>query len=939
MNAFMRMYSPLIHRAVFALTLAIVAGSAAYADSTSFVSDDFNTRNLKRPLWEFADPEGDSGIRMVNTGTDSASLQFILPAGNAHDISSSGYRVPRVTQACADTDFRVEAKFLTSVVGGSLLAYQVQGIVVEQDANNVIRFDFTTGTTPNIRVYAATFIGGFGSGVTRINQEIVPYGTAPLWLRVERVGNDWTQSYSLDGTNWTVAGTFTQALAVARVGVWAGNAGVRPPAYVSRVDYFLNADNPGLPEDTLMDVADDTAPLVHNIRATQVAPNALELAWSTDELSTGVMNYGSTPAYGSTASSLTLAYDHKVFLTGLLSNTSYDFQITATDDSANSEATGNNIEKTAVYKFDAATVSDDFNGASLASPLWTPVDPIGDASIGVSGGNLSISVPPGVQHDIWTSGARAPRIMQAIAAGVNIMEIEAKFATGVTGNANAFQLEGILVEQDSNNMIRFDFVNGSGNTKAFAASFTNGFTAPVIHINTNILSLGAAPLYLKVKQLGAQWTLEYSLDGISWTQGGTFWHILQPTKVGVFAGNAGSSAPGFTSQVEYFKAVLPSPAALSSPANGSTDLDASPTLTWLPALGATAYELQVATDTLMTSVVLSDQNVAGTSRVATGLNYLTKYFWRVRGKSGAGVGEYSEVWSFTTRTSAPNTPALVSPADGASGQPTALTLVWHRIPTATSYRVQVSTEGTFTTGLIVDDPAMIDTVKSLTGLALGTQYFWRVNASSPGGTSDYSSTFSFTTVASIPGSVTLLTPENGASADAASVTFTWQAAAGATKYWHELAVDPLFQFVVVDSTLSGTSKTITGLIANQTYYWRVKAGNISGWGPYSEGRNFIAITVGVRDERGIPTSFGVSQNYPNPFNPATTIEFAVPSESHVTIDVYNAIGERVATLLDEPRGAGYHRVSFDASSLPSGLYLYRMSAGQFTSVRKMLLMK
>ncbi len=913
MNAFMRSRYPLLGRAGSAIALAIVIASTAFADSTSFVSDDFNARNLKRSLWEFADPEGDSGIRAVNTGTDSAAIQFILPAGNEHDISNDGYRVPRITQACADTDFRVEAKFLTSVVGGTVFAYQVQGIVIEQDANNIIRFDFTTGTTGNIRIWAAAFIGGFSSGSTKINQEIVPYGAAPLWLRVERVGDDWTESYSLDGVNWTVAGTFTQPLAVTKVGVWAGNAGSRPPAFVSKVDYFLNLDNPGAPDDTVQTLVDDTAPLVHNIRATAVAPNALELAWDTDEPSTGVLDYGPTPSYGGTASSLTLAYEHKLFLTGLQSNTSYDFRITATDDSANTEITGNNVRHTDVYKFDAATVSDDFNGTALTSPLWTPVNPLGDCTIGVAGGNLAIAIPSGVQHDIWTTGARAPRIMQSVASGVNIMEIEAKFATGVTGNSSSFQVEGILVEQDS--------------------------SAPTIKINTNILALGAAPLYIKVKQMGAQWTLEYSIDGISWTQAGTFWHILKPSKVGVFAGNAGSAAPAFTSQIEYFKAVLPSPAALSSPANGAVDLEASPTLTWFPALGATAYAIQVATDTLFSTVILSDESVVGTSRVATGLSYLTKYFWRVRGKSSAGVGAYSPAWSFTTRTSAPNTPALVSPADGATGQPTDLTLVWNRIPLATSYRVQVSTEGTFTSGLIVDDPAVIDTTKALGGLGTGVQYFWRVNASSPGGTSDYSPTFNFTTVASIPGVVTLLTPDNGASVDAASVAFTWQAASGATKYWHELAVDALFQFVVIDSMLTGTSKSVSGLIANQTYYWRVKAGNVSGWGPYSEGRNFVATTVGVKDERGIPTSFGVSQNYPNPFNPATTIEFAVPAEAHVTISVYNAIGELVATLLDGQRGAGYHTVSFDASSLPSGLYLYRMNAGQFTSVRKMLLMK
>ena len=338
-------------------------------------------------------------------------------------------------------------------------------------------------------------------------------------------------------------------------------------------------------------------------------------------------------------------------------------------------------------------------------------------------------------------------------------------------------------------------------------------------------------------------------------------------------------------------------------------------------------------------MVFSDTNVVGTSRAVAGLLYQTKYFWRVRGKNPSGYGAYSAVWSFTTRSSSPDTPNLVSPTNGATGQSTSLTLRWNRIPGATSYRAQVSTEATFTTGLLVDDPAIIDTTKPLSGLNEGVMYFWRVNASSAGGTSDYSPTYSFTTVASAPGVVTLISPENGASVNASGVSFTWQGIASATKYWHELSVDPLFQFVVIDSSLTGASKSASGLIANQTYYWRVRAGNISGWGPFSEARTFTAITVGVDDKRGLPTSFGISQNFPNPFNPSTSIEFALPRESRVTIDVYNAIGELVATLIDDNRAAGYHRVSFDASALPSGVYLYRVVAGDFVSVRKMLLMK
>ena len=89
----------------------------------------------------------------------------------------------------------------------------------------------------------------------------------------------------------------------------------------------------------------------------------------------------------------------------------------------------------------------------------------------------------------------------------------------------------------------------------------------------------------------------------------------------------------------------------------------------------------------------------------------------------------------------------------------------------------------------------------------------------------------------------------------------------------------------------------------------------------------------------IPTDFELQQNYPNPFNPATIIRYAVPRESHVTVAVYNLVGQQVATLVDERQTPGYHTVSFDAGGLPSGVYLYRFSAAGTTFSRKMLLLK
>ncbi len=89
----------------------------------------------------------------------------------------------------------------------------------------------------------------------------------------------------------------------------------------------------------------------------------------------------------------------------------------------------------------------------------------------------------------------------------------------------------------------------------------------------------------------------------------------------------------------------------------------------------------------------------------------------------------------------------------------------------------------------------------------------------------------------------------------------------------------------------------------------------------------------------LPSQVQLHQNYPNPFNPTTRIEFSIPETSHVTLEVFNIQGQRVATLVNGTRDAGVHTVSFDAANLASGVYMYRIQAGNFTRVNKMMLVK
>jgi len=114
------------------------------------------------------------------------------------------------------------------------------------------------------------------------------------------------------------------------------------------------------------------------------------------------------------------------------------------------------------------------------------------------------------------------------------------------------------------------------------------------------------------------------------------------------------------------------------------------------------------------------------------------------------------------------------------------------------------------------------------------------------------------------------------------------------------------------------------------YVYKLKQIDFDGTVSYSE-----EIEIDVTG----PKDFSLFQNYPNPFNPSTTIKFALPVDSKVKISVYNSLGQLVESLVDQEMESGYHEVNFDASRYSSGVYLYQLQAGEYVSVKKMLLIK
>ncbi|MBU0984106.1 MAG: T9SS type A sorting domain-containing protein [candidate division Zixibacteria bacterium] len=103
-----------------------------------------------------------------------------------------------------------------------------------------------------------------------------------------------------------------------------------------------------------------------------------------------------------------------------------------------------------------------------------------------------------------------------------------------------------------------------------------------------------------------------------------------------------------------------------------------------------------------------------------------------------------------------------------------------------------------------------------------------------------------------------------------------------------------------------------------------------------------SVEINLQATRGssdLPFSFQLAQNYPNPFNPTTEIAFALPEASAVCLKVFNVLGQEVATLVDNELSAGQHAVEWDASDAASGVYFYRIEAGEFTESKKMLLLR
>jgi hypothetical protein len=384
-----------------------------------------------------------------------------------------------------------------------------------------------------------------------------------------------------------------------------------------------------------------------------------------------------------------------------------------------------------------------------------------------------------------------------------------------------------------------------------------------------------------------------------------------------------------------FKTVIAPPEAptLISPVNGASDLTVSPVLIWNKVSTAAKYHIQVATNSGFTDLFMQDTNCSDSLKHIIGLDNSTSYFWRVRAINAGGGSAWSNTWSFSTIIATAGAPKLVSPASMSVDQPVYLTLIWNRVSAATVYQFQVATDTGFTR-LFKQDSTLTDSLKEIAGLANSMTYYWRVRAKNTGGAGAWSNCRSFTTIIALPSAVTLMTPKDSAVFSVDSVRLVWNMSPlDVDRYMVEVAVDPAMTNIMArDSSLTGTTKLLTSLVNNRTYYWRIRAHNAAGWGGYSEQRRFVTSFTGALSGGNAIRVFSLKYK-------AGTLLYTLPKQCFVSIRYYTIRGRIVGSYVGRVQGVGNYRLNIPVSSWGAGTYVQVFEAGEIVRKDRLMVIK
>jgi hypothetical protein len=381
-----------------------------------------------------------------------------------------------------------------------------------------------------------------------------------------------------------------------------------------------------------------------------------------------------------------------------------------------------------------------------------------------------------------------------------------------------------------------------------------------------------------------------------------------------------------------------------SPIEGASNTLIPVRFEWLPITGAIDYILQIATDTTFNQTVSLNNSKAPASvtsswlisQLVSNLKESTHYFWRVKAVSGNGDSDWSEVHGFRTTG---DHPIQHSPFNDAINVPIEAEFVWNRLDNFEFYELNLSRSAEFLDALVFKN--ISDTSFTVASRMLFDQeeYFWRVRAYRNTDFSAWSDVWAFKTELRVP-EIPVWNPSNGSTNTSTSPLLVWGASARADSYDLQISESIDFQQVTIGVfDIEDTHYEVSGLNESTTYFWRVRAKNTRGTSNWSDVLNFTTLTTSTIGEFATPTEFELYQNYPNPFNPVTVFKYSLPISSEVSISVFNLTGQLLDLISMGQQSAGWHTFQYNGQNLSSGVYLYKITAGNYSKTGKMTLMK
>jgi hypothetical protein len=349
----------------------------------------------------------------------------------------------------------------------------------------------------------------------------------------------------------------------------------------------------------------------------------------------------------------------------------------------------------------------------------------------------------------------------------------------------------------------------------------------------------------------------------------------------------------------------PSPAFPVSPADSSVQSSSLVLFSWEAATGATSYRLQVGSDAAMTHVLVDEAGLTALTFAADSLAKGSRYYWRVAAANSTGTSPWSPVRNFTIAADMMAGNNLLSNSDFNAG-----TSAWTFYTNGTGSMQPVSPgydDGQAVSLIITQSGSNMQLFQNNIPLEAKTRYRLSFAAYSNSG-------HGFDVVLQQHGSP--------------YANYGLKQHIALSSAWAQYSVE--------------FTSTLSSAVADGRLMFWLGSSAVSGDQFWLDCVTLEKTVSPPPDEA--PLRYELQQNFPNPFNPATTIQFALPERSYVRLTVFNLLGQQVADLVNGELEAGNHEVVFsaeggDGSGLPTGVYFYKLLAGNFTQTKKMVILR